>query len=96
MIGLDSLATARMTSANRIEVESRVTNHDKFQHDVYFTATLWDAAGKAVGTATGTLEDWPAGHAGICKLIGNSTPGKWTRVSVVVSNVTEHVRGRPE
>jgi len=63
---------------------------------VYFKATLWDAGGEAVGTATGKLEDWPAGHAGIYKLVGTSTSGNWTRVSVVVSKVTEHVKGLPE
>ena len=82
--------------ALKAAVEGRATNHDKFQHDVFFTATLWDANGKAVGTATGKLEDWPAGHSGIYELVGTSTSRTWTRVSVVVSNVTEHVRGRAE
>ena len=95
-ISLDGPATARITSGNKIEVEGKATNHDKFQHDVYFTATLWDASGSAVGTATGKLEDWPAGHSGVYKLVGSSTSRTWTRVTVVVSNVTEHVRGRPE
>lgn len=96
MISIDGPAIARMAGANRFEVEGKATNHDKFQHDVFFTATLWDAGGRAVGTATGKLEDWPAGHSGIYKLVGSGTPGSWARVSVVVSNVTEHVRGRPE
>jgi hypothetical protein len=96
MISLDGTATARTTSGNKIEVEGKATNHDKFQHDVYFTATLWDASGKAVGTATGKLEDWPAGHSGMYKLVGSSTSPTWTGMTVVVSNVTEHVRGRPE
>ncbi len=88
--------TAHITDGNNIEVEGSATNHDKFQHDVYFTATLWDADGKAVGTATGKLEDWPAGHHGIYKLVGTSTATAWTRVSVEVSRVTEHVRGARE
>jgi hypothetical protein len=94
-ISLDGDAVARITSGNKVDVEGRATNNDTFQHDVYFTATLWDANGKAVGTATGKLEDWPAGHRGLYKLVGTSS-STWTRVSVVVSNVTEHVRGRPE
>jgi len=96
MISLDGAATARIIGGDTIEVEGRATNHDKFQHDVYFTATLWDSNDKAVGTATGKLEDWPAGHSGTYKLVGTTTSTTWTRVSVVVSNVTEHVRGRPE
>jgi hypothetical protein len=63
---------------------------------VYFTATLWDAGGKSVGTATGKLEDWPAGHHGVYELVGTATSTTWARVSVVVSNVKEHVRGQVE
>ena len=95
-ISLDSAATAHITGPNQVEVDGTATNHDKFQHDVYFTATLWDANGNAVGTATGKLEDWPAGHHGAYKLVGNTTSANWTRVSVVVSNVKEHVRGQTE
>jgi hypothetical protein len=95
-ISLDGPATARITGGNKIEVEGPATNHDKFQHDVYFTATLWDAGGKAVGTATGKLEDWPAGHRGLYKLEGTLKSANWTRVTVVVSNVKEHVKGQVE
>lgn len=96
MISLDGPATAQITDGNNIKVEGNVTNHDKFQHDVFFTATLWDANGKAVGKATGKLEDWPAGHHGTYELIGTSTSTTWTRVTVEVSKVTEHVRGQIE
>ena len=95
-ISLDGPATARTTGGNQIEVEGPATNHDKFQHDVYFTATLWDAGGNAVGTATGKLEDWPAGHRGLYKLEGTVKSAAWARVTVVVSNVKEHVRGQAE
>ena len=95
-ISLDGPGTARITGGNKIEVEGPATNHDKFQHDVYFTATLWDAGGKAVGTATGKLEDWPAGHRGLYKLEGTLKSANWTRVTVVVSNVKEHVKGQVE
>jgi len=96
MISLEGQPTARITSGDKIEVEGNATNHDKFQHDVFFKATLTDAEGKVVGTATGKLEDWPAGHRGIYKLIGKATATTWANVSVVVSDVTEHVRGRRE
>ena len=94
-ISLDGPATARLTGPDTILVEGKATNHDKFQHDVYFKATLRDAAGKAIGTAAGKLEDWPAGHGGMYQLQGSVTQSSWARVTVVVSNVTEHVRGRP-
>jgi hypothetical protein len=96
MISLDGPATAQITGGNNIKVVGDATNHDKFQHDVFFTATLWDANGKAVGTATGKLEDWPAGHHGAYELIGTTTSTTWTRVTVEVSKVTEHVRGQIE
>ncbi len=96
MISLDSAATAHIIDHNRVEVDGTATNHDKFQHDVYFTATLYDAGGATVGTATGKLEDWPAGHHGAYKLIGTTTSTNWAKVTVVVSNVKEHVRGQSE
>jgi hypothetical protein len=91
MISLDGAATAHVTSGNNIEVDGSGTNHDKVQHDVMLTATLWDASGKSVGTATGRLEDLPAGHQDKYKLVGTATSPTWARVSVVISNVTEHV-----
>ena len=96
MISLDGQPTAQITDGNNIKVAGNATNHDKFQHDVFFTATLLDANGKSVGTATGKLEDWPAGHHGTYELIGTTTSATWTRVIVEVSKVTEHVRGQIE
>jgi hypothetical protein len=95
-ISLDGPATARVTTGHAVQVEGPATNHDQFQHDVYFTATLLDASGRTVGTATGKLEDWPAGHRGLYKLVGTCSSPTWTTVTVIVSNVTEHVRGRSE
>jgi hypothetical protein len=91
MISLDGEAKARVTGGNNIVVEGSGTNHDKFQHDVILTATLSDASGKSVGTATGRLEDLPAGKKGDYKLVGTATSPTWAKVSVVISNVTEHV-----
>lgn len=92
MISLDGNAVAHITAGNRVAVEGRATNHDKFQHDVFLTATLWDSNGKSAGKATGKLEDLPAGHRATYRLVGTVTSATWTRVSVVVSRVTEHVR----
>ncbi len=91
MISLDGAAKAHVTSGNNIEVDGSGTNHDKFQHDVILTATLLDASGKSVGTATGRLEDLPAGKKDNYKLVGTTTSPTWAQVSVVISNVTEHV-----
>jgi hypothetical protein len=91
MISLDGAAKAQFTGSNNIVVEGSGTNHDKFQHDVILTATLWDAHGNAVGTASGRLEDLPAGHQDHYKLVGTTTAPTWARVSVAISNVTEHV-----
>ena len=91
MISLDGAAKAHVTSGNNIEVDGSGTNHDKFQHDVMLTATLLDANGKSVGTATGRLEDLPAGKKDNYKLVGTTTSPTWAQVNVVISNVTEHV-----
>ena len=96
MISLDGPATAHSIGSGQVEVAGPATNRDKFQHDVYFTATLLDAAGNTVGTATGKLEDWPAGHHGIYKLTGKVTSANWSQITVVVSNVKEHVLGQAE
>ncbi len=95
-ISLDGPATARLTEPHTVEVEGPATNHDKYQHDVSFTATLLDGGGVVVGTAKGKLEDWPAGHHGIYRLVGMCSSTTWAKVNVVVSNVTEHVLGRSE
>jgi hypothetical protein len=92
MISLDGEAKAHVTTGNNVAVDGSATNHDKFQHDVFLTATLSDAGGKSVGTATGRLEDLPAGQHGSYQLVGTVTSPTWARVSVVISNVTEHVQ----
>jgi len=92
MISLDGEAKGHITAGNNVAVNGSATNRDKFQHDVFLTATLWDANGKSVGTATGTLEDLPAGQRGNYRLDGTVTSPTWARVSVVISNVTEHVQ----
>lgn len=91
MISVDGEPRAHIATGNNVMVEGSATNHDKFQHDVFLTATLFDATGKAVGTATGRLEDLPAGHRDNYRLTGTATATSWARVSVVISNVTEHV-----
>jgi hypothetical protein len=91
-ITLDGEAKAHITTGNNVEVDGAGTNHDKYQHDVILTATLLDASGKTVGTATGRLEDLPAGHQDKYRLTGTVTSTSWARVVVVISNVTEHVK----
>jgi len=92
MISLEGEPRAHVTAGSNVAVEGSATNKDKYQHDVILTATLWDANGKPVGTATGRLEDLPAGHRGDYRLVGTVTSPNWVRVSVVISKVTEHVR----
>lgn len=92
MISLEGEPRAHLTQGNNVAVDGSATNKDKYQHDVILTATLWDAKGNSVGTATGRLEDLPAGHRGDYRLVGTVTSSNWVRVSVVISKVTEHVR----
>ena len=91
MISLDGEPKARVTSGNNVVVEGRGTNHDKYQHDVMLTATLLDANGKSVGSATGRLEDISAGRQDAYRLTGTTTSPTWASVNVAISNVTEHV-----
>jgi hypothetical protein len=92
MISLEGEPRAHLMGGNQVAVDGSATNKDKYQHDVILTATLWDANGKSVGTATGRLEDLPAGQRGDYRLVGAVTSPNWVRVSVIISKVTEHVR----
>jgi hypothetical protein len=92
MISLEGEPQAHLIQGNNVAVDGSATNKDKYQHDVILTATLWDAKGNSLGTATGRLEDLPAGQRGDYHLVGTVTSPNWVRVSVIVSKVTEHVR----
>ncbi|HZU70878.1 MAG TPA: hypothetical protein VFA09_26620 [Ktedonobacteraceae bacterium] len=86
--------TAKITSGANFEVTGQVKNLDTKQHDIHLQATLKDASGKVVGTATGLADDVPGGETDTYILDGTLTQPTWSTVSVVITKVTENVDGQ--
>jgi len=85
--------TAKITTGANIEVTGQVKNVDKVRHDIFLQATLKDANGNVVGTATGKAEDIPAGQTVSYTLQGTVTQPSWATVTVAVTKVSENVNG---
>lgn len=85
--------TAKITTGANVQVTGQVKNVDKYRHDIFLLATLTDASGNVVGTATGKAEDVPAGQTVAYTLNGSLTQPAWATVTVIVTKVSENVNG---
>jgi hypothetical protein len=86
--------TAQITSGASFEVTGKVKNLDNKQHDIHLKATLKDASGQVVGTATGLADNVPGGQTVTYTLQGTLTQPSWSTVTVVITKVTENVNGQ--
>jgi hypothetical protein len=86
--------TAKITSGTNIQVTGQVQNLDTKQHDIHLKATLTNASGQVVGTATGLADNVPGGETDSYMLTGTLTQPTWSTVSVVITKVTENVDGQ--
>ncbi len=86
--------TAKITSGTNFEVTGQVQNLDTKQHDIHLQATLKNASGQIVGTATGLADNVPGGETDTYTLNGTLTQPTWSTVSVVITKVTENVDGQ--
>lgn len=86
--------TAKITSGTNIQVTGQVQNLDTKQHDIHLHATLTNASGQVVGTATGLADNVPGGETDSYMLTGTLTQPTWSTVSVVITKVTENVDGQ--
>ncbi len=86
--------TAKVTTGTNVEVTGQVKNVDTKQHDVKLKATLTNASGQVVGTATGLADNIPGGGTEDYTLKGTLTQPTWSNVSVVITKVTENVDGK--
>lgn len=93
VIQLVGQPTAKITTGTNVEVTGQLRNTDKNQHDVFLQATLTDAGGKTIGTATGKAEDVHAGQTVTYTLQGTATQPTWSGVTVTITKVTENVNG---
>lgn len=84
---------ATITTGTAVQVTGQLHNTDQKQHDVYLQATMADASGKTVGTATGKAEDVHAGATVSYTLTGTVTQPTWSKVTVTITKVTENVNG---
>jgi len=85
--------TAKTTSGTNFQVTGQVQNLDTKQHDIQLQATLKDASGQVVGTATGLADNVHGGETDSYTLTGALTQPAWSTVSVVITKVTENVNG---
>lgn len=85
--------TAKITSGTNFEVTGQVQNLDTKQHDIHLQATLKNASGQVVGTATGLADNVHGGNTATYTLTGSLTQPTWSTVTVVITKVTENVDG---
>lgn len=85
--------TAKITSGTNFQVTGQVQNMDTKQHDIHLQATLKNASGQVVGTATGLADNVPGGETDSYTLTGALTQPTWSAISVVITKVTENVNG---
>ena len=84
---------AKITSGTNFQVAGQIQNLDTRQHDIHLQATLKNASGQVVGTATGLADNVPGGKTDSYTLSGTLTQPTWSTISVVITKVTENVNG---
>ncbi len=93
LITLVGPPTAKMLSGTTFDVVGQVKNGDDKQHDITLQATLLDASGIKIATAT-QLVDNVAGGATVAYTISGTTPQPtWKSVQVTVLKVSENIDG---
>jgi hypothetical protein len=86
--------TAKIVSGTTFEVDGHIKNGDTKQHDIFVTASLLDASGKAIVTTAPFNVDNVAGGETVPFAVQGTTPQPtWTDVKVTIVNVTENVNG---
>jgi hypothetical protein len=91
---MTGVPTAKITSGTNFNVTGQVQNLDTKQHDIRLLATLKNASGQVVGTATGMADNVPGGETDSYTLTGTLTQPAWSTISVVITKVTENVSGQ--
>jgi hypothetical protein len=86
--------TAKIVSGTTFEVDGHIKNGDSKQHDIFITATLLDASGKAIVTTPPYNVDDVPGEATVPYAVQGTTPQPtWASVKVTIVNVAENVNG---
>ena len=88
--------TAKILSGTTFEVNGQIKNGDDKQHDITVQATLLDASGKIIATATQFLDNVAGGETVSYSIQGNTPQPTWTSVQVTVIKISENINGSGE
>ena len=85
--------TAKMVSGTTFQVSGQLKNGDAKQHDITLQATLLDASGKVIATATQFLDNVKGGATVSYHISGTTPQPTWTSVQVTVIKISENING---
>jgi hypothetical protein len=85
--------TVKAVSGTTFEVDGQVKNGDSLQHDIFVKATLFNASGATIGSATVNLDNVQGGATASFAIQVTLSDPAWKKVQVVVTNVTENING---
>jgi len=85
--------TAKMVSGATFQVNGQIKNGDTKQHDITVQATLLDASGKVITTATQFLDNVKGGETVNYQISGTTPQATWTSVQVTVIKISENING---
>jgi len=85
--------TAKIVSGTTFEVIGQIKNGDSKQHDITVQATLLDASGKVIATATQFLDNVKGGVTVSYSISGTTPQPTWTSVQVTVIKIGENING---
>lgn len=85
--------TVKAVSGTTFEVDGQVKNGDTLQHDIFVKATLFNASGANIGSATMNVDNVQGGATASFAIQVTLSDPAWKKVQVVVTNVTENING---
>ena len=85
--------TAKMVSGTTFQVNGQIKNGDTKQHDITVQATLLDASGKVIASATQLVDNVKGGATASYSISGTTPQPTWTSVQVTVIKISENING---
>ena len=85
--------TVKAGTGTTVEVDGVVKNGDSQQHDIFVKATLFNASGADIGSATTNVDNVAGGATASFAIQVTLSDPAWKKVQVVVTNVTENING---
>ncbi len=85
--------TVKAATGTTFEVDGQVKNGDSQQHDIYVKATLLNAAGNVIGSATMNVDNVAGNATEAFAIQVTATEPTWKSVQVSIATVTENING---